>query len=424
MFILYDLIFLFLAIVYLPYSLFKRKINAGIFQRMGFLSFKKPHSNPIWIHAVSVGEVMAIKTFVAKLNGEFSQSRIFISTVTTTGNRLARRLFGNKAEIIYLPFDLSFIVRRVIRRIKPILFIAVETELWPNLLSCLKQNNVPIVIVNGRLSERSFRGYYRMRLLFKPILNKVHLFCVRSDEDRMRFIRLGVDSGSIKVTGNMKFDLEISADQRDIGLEPDERLFVCGSTHPQEEKILLGIYRNLHRQFPDLRLLLAPRHIERCGEIENLIRETGFEALRVSQITSRKPEREVFPRNRVFLLDTIGELVSFYRMAEVVFIGGSLIDRGGHNIIEPAFFAKPITFGKYMSNFKDIAETFLKNKAAIQVADKEELERVLKDILSREDLRQSLGENARAVVERNRGAVERTIEEIKKSTSGLWRRHF
>ncbi|MDD4909772.1 MAG: 3-deoxy-D-manno-octulosonic acid transferase [Candidatus Omnitrophica bacterium] len=409
MFILYDLFFLFFALIYLPYSLAKRKINAGIFQRMGFLRLKQaPGAGLIWLHAVSVGEVMAIKAFVRDTGREFSRNKIVISTVTTTGNKLAVKLFGNNAQIFYLPFDLSFIIKRVIRRIKPCLFIAVETELWPNLLSYLKQSGVPTAIVNGRISDRSFKGYYRMKFLFKPILNKVSLFCVRSDQDARRLVQLGVDDKKVKITGNMKFDLEISAHSLDIGLKSDEKLFVCGSTHPREEEILLGVYRQARRQFPDLRLLVAPRHIERCGEIEGLARKMGFDALRISRIKAGCPAG----RNCVFLLDIIGELPSLYNMADVVFIGGSLIEHGGHNIIEPAFFGKPIVFGRHMSNFRDIAEMFLKDEAAIQVKDEAGLGNALKDILGREDVRQKLGNNARSVVEKNRGAVARTIEEI------------
>jgi 3-deoxy-D-manno-octulosonic-acid transferase len=251
MFLLYDLIATFILIFYLPIYLFKRKFHKGFLERFGFIPKGLVFDRPIWIHAVSVGEAMAIKVFVAELKKKFPQKQLVISTVTPTGNKIARRLAGKNDCVIYLPIDISFVLRRVIDKIKPSVFILAETELWPNIITYLKGKNVPVLVVNGRISDASFRGYMAVRLLTKPILNAVSLFCVQSERDAKRLKHLGVADDKIKVVGNMKFDIQGYADsakdctdyREKLGLSVGDRLWVAGSTHSGEEETVLSSYK-------------------------------------------------------------------------------------------------------------------------------------------------------------------------------------
>jgi len=416
MFIIYDLIFLVFAFIYLPVYLCKRKFHPGFQMRLGILPNGLNLDRPIWIHAVSVGEVMAVKNLVRELRIAYPAQRFFISTVTPTGNKIARVIAKETDFVSYFPLDLSFIVRSVVDKIKPSLFIIMETEIWPNLISCLYQKKIPIVLVNGRLSDRSFRGYLSIKFMLKPILNKINLFCVQTRSDAERLLRLGVSRDRIQITGNMKFDIKDYTDSKKdytdyklkLGLGPNEKLFIAASTHPGEEKIILGVYKNLLKEFPDLRLLIAPRHPERATEIANLIKKFGFEAERVSLLNPRTSE-PTNPRT-IFILDTVGELVYFYNIASIVFVGGSLIKKGGHNILEPASLGKPVIFGPYMFNFRDIAGLFLENKACVLAHNSEELLLNIKDLLRNPAKSTELSQRAKAIILQNQGATARNLE--------------
>ena len=270
MFIIYDLIFLVFALLWLPVYLCKRKFHQGFRMRLGILPEDLELNQPIWLHAVSVGEVMATRKVIAELRVTYPDKKFLVSTVTPTGNKIAKGIARPSDFVSYLPLDLSFIVRYVVDRIKPSLFVIMETEIWPNLISYLYRKNIPIILVNGRISNRSFGGYRIIKFLFKPLLNKINLFCVQTKVDAERFLRLGVPQEKIKITGNMKFDIaDLKKDYTDyrlkLGLDAQERLLVAGSTHPGEEEVILSIYKELLRDFPDLQLLIAPRHPERAS---------------------------------------------------------------------------------------------------------------------------------------------------------------
>ena len=418
MFILYDLIFIISTLIYLPIYLFRRKFHQGFLARLGFLPLDLKLNSPIWIHAVSVGEVMAIKELVKELKKAYPTKKFVISTVTPTGNKIAQRLVQAGDFVTYLPLDFSLIIRHTLNKIKPSLFIIAETEIWPNLITQLFRRKIPVILVNARISDCAFSGYRKIKLLLKPVLGKLSLFCAQTDRDAQRFKALGVPGGKIRVTGNMKFDVTDYTDskkdytdyRRKLALESKDRLLVAGSTHPGEEEMILEVYKDLLNDFPNLKLLLAPRHPERAPELADLIQKFGFAPARLS-LYSRICE----PANlrTVFILDTIGQLMNYYAIAEIVFVGGSLIKKGGHNILEPASQGKPILFGPYMFNFRDIVDLFLVHQAAILVYNTEELKRKIKELLSKPEEAADLGRRARDLISENRGATQRTLDIIK-----------
>ena len=402
MFILYNLIFLILAIIYLPIYLFKGKFHRQFFRRLGILPKGLELNRPIWIHAVSVGEVMLIKGLLQNLRQEFPGKRFVISTVTPTGNKIAQRIGSTSDFITYLPLDFSFTINYILDKIKPSLFIIAETEIWPNLVSSLYKRNIPTVIVNGRISDGSFRGYLMIKFLLRPILNKIEMFCVQTEVDCQRLMRLGVSETKIRVTGNMKFDaLPESVKDADykskLGLKPEERLLVAASTHPGEEEIVLSAYKSLLFEFCDLRLLIAPRHPERAKEIEKLVLNNGFNR----------------GRTDVFILDTVGELIFYYAASDVVFVGGSFVKKGGHNILEPAALGKPVFFGPHMFNFRDIAELFLKKKTGVLVHNAQELAAKIKYLLDNPSEKNKICQAAKQIILENQGATIRNLEILK-----------
>lgn len=416
MFIIYDLIFLLIASIYLPLYLFRRKLHAGLLARLGFLPKGPALNKPVWIHAVSVGEAMAARGILEELRRVFPDRNFVITTVTQTGNRIARGLAGKRDFVTYLPFDISFIVNGFIGRIRPSLFIALETEIWPNLIRGLYKQGIPAIIINGRISDKSFKGYLFVKFLLRSIFHKINLFCVQTQTDSQRLEMLGVRKDKIKITGNMKFDISLPPD-RDytgyrlkLGLRDEDKLFVAGSTHSGEEEIILRIYNGLLNEFSGLRLLIAPRHPERSGEAANLIKGLGFGAERLSLL--EKGIRESEDPRRVFILDTVGELLNFYAIADIVFVGGSLVKKGGHNILEPAALGKAVIFGPYMHNFRDIARLFLENKAAILANSPEGLKNNIRYLLQNPAKISELSQAAKKIILDNQGATRKNLQYI------------
>lgn len=418
--IFYDFIFIIVALIHLPLYLFRGKFRRGFSRRLGFLPKGLDLDRPIWVHAVSVGEAITLKPLVESLRINYPQKRLVISTVTSTGNKIARQMARDTDLVTYLPFDISFIIRSVINRINPSLFIIAETELWPNLISSLYKNNIPVIVVNGRISDGSFRGYSKIRFLLKPMLDKVALFCVQTERDSQRLISLGAPQGKIRICGNMKFDASVNTNvstvdleeyRKLLGLNPAERLLVCGSTHPGEEEIVLNAYQDLQKEFPSLKLLIAPRHPERAKDIEKLILARGFNAVSISN-----PKLITYnsQTTTVFILDTIGQLIYFYALADIVFVGGSLIKKGGHNILEPASLGKPIIFGPNMFNFRDITDLFLADNAAIMLSDESQLKLKIKELLQNPQQAAELGRRAKALIADDIGATARVMDLIRR----------
>jgi len=420
--VLYDVIFMLFAVAYLPYLLFTGRYHKDFKQRLGVLPQDLLNvldgKDIIWVHAVSVGEVMATRSFSEGLLEKYPSKKLVISTVTKTGNDVAKRLFGNKVTVIYLPLDISWIVNKVLNKLKPKLFVMVETEIWPNLLNALAKRKTPVVMINGRISPKSFKRYMLIKPFIKGILKKITLFCMQNNDYAKKIEAMGAPREKVRVTGNMKFDAASGmleqANQdilmNEIGLKSNESVFIAGSTHPGEDEIIIEVYKKLLDFFPSLKLIIAPRHIERTPDIENLAKKLGFTPIRLSKINrDREP---ISDNNNILILDTMGRLSQFYSIATLVFIGGSLIQKGGQNIVEPAVLGKSIMFGPNMYNFSDITNSFLNKSAACMVKDSVELLEVSKNILNNSEKRRELGRRAKEVVRNNLGASQRNLEKL------------
>ena len=415
-------IVLFFAILS-PYFLYQavryRKYIRNLPQRLGYLplSFNFDGDESIWIHAVSVGEVLTARALLPQLRERYPRLRIFLSTTTITGNQVARNNVHDVDGVFYFPLDLPPIVRRTMRVVKPRLFVMMETELWPNLLRACRSAGVKTALVNGRISLRSFPRYRLARGFFRRVLADVDRFCMQSEESARRIVEIGADRDRVSVTGSLKFDsLEIPGAVADRGrnrvlryfrISPDRPVVIAASTLKGEEETVLEAFQRIRALWGNALLIIAPRKPERFDEVERLAQQRGWRVARRSDLAVDSE-----PRVDVVILDTIGELAQVYQVATVVFVGGSLVDAGGHNILEPAVFGKAIVFGPHMHNFTEIARTFIENRGAIQVQADAELENVLVELLSDPVKRAGLGAAARALVEANRGARVRTLAVI------------
>jgi len=407
-----------------PYFLYQairyKKYIGSLRQRLGFLpiTFNIDAEDSIWIHAVSVGEALTARALAADLKVRYPRLRLFLSTTTIAGQQVARRSLSDVDAVFYFPFDWTFIVRRTLRLVRPRLFVMMETEIWPNLLRECRAQGVRTVLINGRISSRSFPRYRLIRRFFARVLANVDRACMQSEESARRLLELGADPSRVTVTGSLKFDsLELPSATahgkprervlRFFRLSPNRTVIVAGSTLRGEEAALLRAFGRIKTTIGSALLVLAPRHPERFGEVERLSREEGFVTVRRTELPI-----DAEPRADVVVLDTIGELAQLYQIGTAVFVGGSLVDQGGHNILEPAIFGKPIVFGAHMQNFKEIADTFLGNDAAMQVRSEDELADALLALVSDSVLRARLGAAARALVEANRGAKAKTLDVI------------
>src|SRR4051794_14568492 len=424
MYLAYSLLTLLLVVVMSPYFLYQavryKKYIGTLRQRLGFLpiTFNVDAEESIWIHAVSVGEALTARALAADLKMRYPRLRLFLSTTTIAGQQVARRSLSDVDAVFYFPFDWTFIVRRTLRLVRPRLFVMMETEIWPNLLRECRRRGVKTMMINGRLSSRSHSRYRMVRPFIRRVLGDVDRFCVQSEESARRLADLGADPSHVSVTGSLKFDsLEFPATAghgkprervlRFFRLSPNRTVIVAGSTLPGEETAVLGAFGRIKSAKPGAMLVLAPRHPERFADVERIARDAGF-------VTTRRSELPIDaePRADVVVLDTLGELAQLYQVSTAVFVGGSLENHGGHNILEPAIFGKPIVFGPYMQNFKEIADTFLSNDAAIQVQTERELNTTLLALVTDSVRRARLGAAARALVEANRGAKIKTLEVI------------
>ena len=430
---LYDLSLFIFSLLYLPALIFKGKLRGDFSERFAIFDKTKEISllsgkDRIWIQAVSVGEVALCKNLIPLLKKRFPSHGIIISTITKTGNDLAKKIFSKDATIIYFPLDFSFIVKKAVKIIQPKLYIMIETEIWPNLLRKLSSILVPSILINGRISDSSIGRYRLAKPFLKNVLDKISVFCMQDSIDAERIIELGAPADRVRVTGNMKFDAEIATNikgpaiiRESLGLREGDELLVAGSTHSGEEEIIIGAFKELSEEFLNLKLLIAPRHIDRIYDVEKSIQRAGFESLRFSKLSEHantrtreraRSEAEPPRRGQIIILDTIGHLNDAYSAAALVFIGGSLVRHGGHNPIEPAVLERAILFGPYMFNFKYIAKVFLNNNAAIEVFSKKDFVEKCKELLKSEDKRNMLGRNAKRVILENRGATEKNIEAI------------
>lgn len=393
-----------------------RKYVGSLSQRLGFLpaSFNANAGPSIWLHAVSVGELLAARPLIAALRARHPEKRLFISTTTQAAQALARTSFANVDGVFYCPLDLPMAVRRTLDIVRPELLVVVETDLWPNLLRACRARGVKTAIVNGRLSARSFPRYRLARGFFRHVLADIDRFCVQSTESAERFVALGAAGDRITVTGSLKFDAhtlavttparDIEPLQRTLGLTVSRPTVVAGSTMKGEDAIVLRAFRRLKDVQPTAALIVAPRHPERFDDVARQAERAGFRTVRRTALSA-----EGAPEADVIILDTIGELASVYRLGTLAFVGGSLVPTGGHNVLEPAACGRPVLFGPYMRNFAEIAASMVANDAGVQVASEAEFEEQLLALMADADRRARLGDAARALVERNRGANGRTL---------------
>jgi 3-deoxy-D-manno-octulosonic-acid transferase len=360
-----------------------------------------------------VGEVLTTRALVEDLKALYPRLKLFLSTTTVTGQQVARSQVPQADGVLYCPFDLPAAVNRTLDLLQPRLFIVLETEIWPHLLRACRDRGVRTVIVNGRISARSYPRYRLLRWFFARVLQDVDRCCMQSEESARRIIDMGADPARVVVTGSLKFDSLEPAVTTGRGQDRVLRYFrvsesrlvlVAGSTLRGEEGPVLAAFHRLRARYPGALLVIAPRHPERFAEVEGLARDEGFRVIRRTDLMI-----DAEPRADVVVLDTLGELARLFQVATLVFIGGSLVDAGGHNILEPAAFGKPIVFGPSMHNFAEIAENFLAAGAAVQVRSGPELATELTGLAGDPVRRASLGAAARALVEANRGARERTL---------------
>ena len=424
---LYQIASFFLALMLLP-VLFclvaAKKYRFRLVQRCGFgltdrLSLTPNSSHPsltVWIHALSVGEVTSALPLVRGLRASLADAQIIFSAATRAGEQTAERLLAPYADaIIAGPLDLGPVIPLYLRSIQPDLFILVETDFWPHWLSCLARKKIPMLLVNGRISQHSFARYQRYGFFFRRMFDSFNLLSMQTAVDAEKMIALGIASDKVRTLGNLKFDTLLGTtpstappsgkeNKASLGFSEDAPLWVCGSTHQGEEALLLQAYAQLLHDRPDLQLLLAPRNIERAPEIATLAKEHGLTVrLRSSGSDTAGP---------LLILDTLGELAGCYGLAEVVFIGGSLVAQGGHNPIEAAAVGVPVLFGPHMEDFSEIAATLIQTGGALQISSVQSLIPALQQLLADHNLHQSMAKAARMCIENRSGVVSRYLQAI------------
>ena len=423
-YLLYNSLLLLVSPIILFVLLAKQRCRRGLPQRLG-LRAEMPTTDPagrsgcIWIHAVSLGEVVAVAPLVRELRRRYPETRLIVSTVTETGREAVEQRLEGVAEHRYAPLDFPWVVNQAIDRLKPSLYIFVETELWPNILRSLRRRNVPSILVNGRLSTRSFE---RQRLpvirdFYRTMLNMISCCLMQSERDAQRMIDLGAEPSRVRCTGNIKFDQPVpqaaaggtAVSKAALGLTDRELLLVAGSTHPGEEETIVNAYRILSPEFPELRLVLAPRHIERAAQVEQMIQAKGL------TVTRRSTGGQVPMAStgaRVLVLDTRGELALLYRDAVVAFVGGTLAPVGGHNLLEPAVWGKPVLFGPHTDHCAEVAALLMNAQGGRVVQDEQDLAQGLRALLRDPAALLRMGQAAQQVVADNQGALQRSAEII------------
>ena len=425
MFTVYNFLLIIGFILMSPIFLLRReKYASGFWQRLGFLpEFERNEGKVVWLHCVSVGEANAARPLVDEITKQFPEHRLIVSTTTRTGQIHARNIFKDQADtIFYFPFDFKSSVRRALRHFKPDVILLMETELWFNFLREANKSGAKTAIVNGRLSERSFKRYSYLKNFIRRVLSYVDLALMQANADAKRFMSLGIHPGKVKVTGNIKFDQNFeTSDLTEVlrerfAISSDVPLIVAASTHAPEEKWILAAFKKLWKDSIENlpRLLIVPRHPERFTEVTELIKETGFDWVRRSENPSERDKTA-----EIILLDSIGELRAVYPLAEIVFVGGSLIKHGGQSILEPAIAGKTIVTGFYTMNFDAAVKEFLDKNALIQLPETnektivEDLSKVFAELLKDTEKRTELSKNALEVMQKNRGATAKTIESLR-----------
>nr|WP_320115674.1 3-deoxy-D-manno-octulosonic acid transferase [uncultured Desulfuromonas sp.] len=421
-YLLYDivvwLIALFLVPCYLVRGLIQGKVRHGLRERLGFFAPERFHYDGsrqvFWIHAVSVGETRAAIPLIKALRKNYPDAVLVLSNVTETGHEIARGI-QVVDECFYFPLDASWVVQRVVQRVRPNQVIIVETELWPNFIRTCSRFGIPVHLVNGRFSDRSFPRYLRFKKLLQPLLELLSSFCMQSRVDADRVEQLGAPVDRIVVTGNIKFDMESSLPtdvtneqlRREFHVPETCRVLVAGSTHSGEEELVITVYQQLRKRFDDLLLILVPRHPERCDQVAEWLTDARLQWQRRSQLSD-----QTLSCGQVLLVDTIGEMLKFYQLAQVVFVGGSLVPIGGHNVLEASLLKKPVLFGPYMHNFREIAAMINQAQGGGRIEDSDALRREFERLLDDPQACQAMGEKGWVLLQKNSGATLHTLQHV------------
>ncbi len=435
-YVLYQVLWLLL----LPFSLLVLLVRItlhpsyrfGVAQRFGLYPrgfFSRLQGKRVfWIHAVSVGEVISSGLLIQSLREKYPDAAIVFSTVTPTGQAAARRRLQGIDLFFYFPFDLVWVTRSIVRRISPTLFIFFETEVWPNCLLALSEKDVPAIMLNGRISLRSFRRYRVVRFFLRHVLSMVVLFLMQTDGDVERIIEMGAPPDRVVRTGNMKYDQAVSVRigsragdrgamneeiRAELGLRKGEIFMIAGSTHEGEEKVILEAYEAIAGSVSSPVLLIAPRHLERVSRVEELITVEGYRCIRKTRMDDSRI-RLGTEKLEIILLDTLGELDRYYPVADLIFVGGSLVPVGGHNVLEVAACHKPVFFGPHMANFQEIADQLERSGGGISVRDGKSLGEKMAWLMRHPEEYEKKGESAYLVVRNNLGAVGRNLDQISK----------
>jgi len=430
MYLLYSLIYTIAIIFLLPFEYFKRPKDIRkrwLREKFGFYEFNLETTPPypplgkggnggvVWVHAVSVGEVMAALPMLKSLKKRYPSRGIILSTITDTGQKVAREGAPEDTIIVYLPFDIASILNTVLKRIKPEILIVIETELWPNLFRVFKENGIPVILFNGRISEGSFKGYKKVSFFMKRILSYVDFFGMQGEEYAERIRSLGANKSRVKTLGNFKFDTRPPSQIPEWTKRIKGPVIIAGSTYEREEEFLTSVYLELKKDFPDLNLIIAPRHPERFKEVEDMLSSKGISFIKRSAFSTQHSELSEATdwqtiKGMIILLDTIGELSAVYGRADIAIIGKSFKGYGGQNPLEPAYWEKPILCGPHMENFPVIKD-FYNAGAALEV-NEEGLYAKLKELLRSPEKAKEIGSKAQELYRRNAGAVERAMEII------------
>ncbi len=425
MYLIYNLLLSLLTIFLLPYYYIKSRKNEeklNLRERFAFYDEKHnldilfPAEKVIWIQAASAGETLAAQKLTESLRQEYPEARIIFSTMTASGQRLAKNKINAADLIIYLPFDLKSVVKRAVDKLKPDLFIMIETELWPNLIKALDENGTQILLASGRISDDSFDKYKYLSSILDDMLQRIDIFSMQNQEAADKIKELGAPEDHVCINGNLKYDLNIDPPSEEeyyrkkemFNIEEETKVLTAGSTHEGEEKIILNTYKQLKNNINDLKLMLAPRYVERRDELLNLCGKNELHAVLYSDL--KKKQSAADKNTDVIIIDTMGELSKLYYYADLVFIGGSLINRGGHNVIEPAARAKVVLFGPSMYNFKEERDFLLDNEVAFQIKDEEEFFEKSYQLFIKESFRLERAEKAASLIAKNRGAVKKQLQ--------------
>jgi len=416
MYILYSCLLFFSLCVYFPVYFIRfrllKKESLYLKERMGFLTpDRAPQDKSLWIHAVSVGEVLSLRNLISTAKQRHPDWAIYFSTLTSTGLRIATEKLKEADRIFFVPLDFKCIAQKFFCALEPTVFIMAESEFWPNLIRTAKKMTKNVLLVNGRISARSYRRFRKVKKLMRKILAGIDLFLVQTEEDKRKLEDIGVNAGFIEVAGNLKSDIELPVLSQDdvvklkqsINLSNRKKVIIAGSVRKGEEEQLLNSYAKARIRASDLVLIIAPRHPERAGEVEKICQKYSLSASRRTELV----KGEIWD---VLILDTLGELPQFYALSDIAFVGGSLVPWGGHNLLEPAFYCKPIFFGPHMHNFSFLAERFVASGGAQIVEGEEDLLNMF--LFDDETHLLEMGNRARKTLDELRGATERTIERI------------